>query len=493
MGYLIGMDIGTTATKAVIVRENGEVLADHTEEYDVITPKPAWAEQWPSVWVEASLKVLKRVLEKSGVRGNEVLALGVSGLYGGSGIPVDSDMKPIRPCIIWMDRRAVRETEWVKENVPKETIFSITGNYVDSYFGFTKILWIKNNEPEVWKKIHKFITPKDYLIYVLTGEVVIDHSSAGNLGGLYDIRAKEWSEEMSEILGIPLSKLPERIVKSSEVAGRLKKDMAEELGLPDGLPVVAGGIDAPVAQLSAGVVDPGEHVVMLGTSMCWGTLHHGEYLSPALVNYPYVVDEEELIYTFGGGATSGAIVKWFRDNFGSTYSQLDEEAKDIPPGSEGLVVLPYFMGERSPIWDPKAKGVIFGLSLKHTKAHVYRAFLEGVAYSLRHNMEISESLGMKLSKECYLVGGGAKSDLWTGILADVTRYEMVRLEGNVEAPLGDAFLAGLGVGVFEDRHEIKEWVKPTEPVKPDEKPVYDDLFELYKSLYERTKDLMGRL
>ena len=331
------------------------------------------------------------------------------------------------------------------------------------------------------------------MIYVLTGEVVIDHSSAGNLGGLYDIKAKRWSEEMSEILGIPLSKLPERIVKSSEIAGRLKKDMAEDLGLPEGLPVVAGGIDAPVAQLSAGVVDPGEHVVMLGTSMCWGTLHHGEYLSPALVNYPYVVDEEELIYTFGGGATSGAIVKWFRDNFGSTYSQLDEEAKDIPPGSEGLIVLPYFMGERSPIWDPKAKGVIFGLSLKHTKAHVYRAFLEGVAYSLRHNMEISESLGMKLSNECYLVGGGAKSDLWTEILADVTRYEMVRLEGNVEAPLGDAFLAGLGIGVFEDRHEIKKWVKPTEPVKPDEKRVYDELFELYKSLYERTKDLMGRL
>jgi D-xylulose kinase len=490
MVYLMGVDIGTLGTKGIIVDQNGNVISSAYREYDVLSPHPSWAEQWPDVWLKATLEVIKENVEKTGVK---VDAIAISGLYGGSGIPVDRNMKPLRPCIIWMDRRAVKETEWVKENVPKDLLVSITGNYVDSYFGFTKILWIKNNEPEIWNKTYKFITPKDYVIYKLTGELAIDHSSAGNLGGLYDIRKRKWSEDMAKALGIPLEKLPERIVKSSDVVGRVKKEMSDIKELLEGTPVVAGGIDAPVAQLSAGVVDPGEHVVMLGTSMCWGTVHKGEKITPELVNYPYVVDEEELIYTFGGGATSGAIVRWFRDNFGKSYDELNKGAEKVEPGSEGLIVLPYFMGERSPIWDPKARGVVFGLTLKHGKYHVYRAFLEGVAFSLRHNMEFAKGLGFELSEKCFLVGGGAKSDLWTQILADITGYSMVRLKGNVEAPLGDAFLAGMGIGLFKDKHEIKSWIEIQDERSPRNFEVYDKLYEIYKKLYEKTRDLMWEL
>ena len=207
--YLLGVDIGTQGTKAVLVDIKGTVIAEASSEYDVMTPKPNWAEQWSDVWLEASYRVIREIVEKSKVEKKEIIAVAFSGLYGGSGIPVDKEIKPLRPCLIWMDRRAVEETEWVKKNIDKTTLFKITGNYVDSYYGFTKMLWIKNHEPEIWKRIYKFITPKDYVIYHLTGEIAIDYSSAGNIGGVFDINKLNWSEELCTELGIPLEYLPE--------------------------------------------------------------------------------------------------------------------------------------------------------------------------------------------------------------------------------------------------------------------------------------------
>lgn len=505
--YLIGVDIGTQSTKAVITDEKGNVLAESSKEYSVLTPHPNWAEQWPDVWFNAVLSTLKEVVDKSKIYSKEIAGIAISGLYGGSGIPVDKNFKPLRPCLIWMDRRATNETDWVKKNVSKETIFKITGNYVDSYFGFTKIMWIKNNEPDIWEKTYKFVTPKDYVIYKLTSVNAIDYSSAGNIGGIFDINKKCWSKEMSEILGIDIDKLPENIVRSSDIVGKLQKEYAEITGLYEGTPIIAGGIDAPVAQLSAGSVFEGEHVAMVGTSTCWGNIHDGKYLTPELISYPYVVDDLSKIYTFGGGATSGAILKWFREEFGeyekefeskrgvSAYTLLELEAKNIDAGSEGLIVLPYFMGERSPIWDSKAKGTIIGLSLYHKKSHIYKAFMEAVAYSLRHNIEEAERTGMKLNDECYLVGGAAKSDIWAQIFADVTGYKMRRTKQEVEAPLGDAFLAGLGTGVFKYSEDIKKWVEYKEDIKPkpENKKIYDKYFELYKKLYQDTKEIMKYL
>ncbi|OQX58512.1 MAG: hypothetical protein B5M49_01590 [Thermotoga sp. 4484_232] len=505
--YLIGSDIGTQGTKSVMVDEKGNVIAEATREYDVITPKPSWAEQWPDVWVKAVYETVKEVVEKSGVDKKEIAGIAISGLYGGSGIPVDENMEPIRPCLIWMDRRAVEETEWVKKNVPKEKIFEITGNYVDSYYGFTKMMWIRNNEPEVWKRIHKFVTPKDYVIYQMTGELAIDYSSAGNLGGVFDIRKLTWSEEMCKILGIPVEYLPERIVKSSDIVGKVKKEASELCGLLEGTPVIAGGIDAPVAQLSAGALEEGEHVAMVGTSTCWGTVHDGKNLPFGLVSYPYVVYDTERIYTFGGSATTGALARWFKEQFGesesvvgertgmSPYQLFDKEVENIPAGSEGIIVLPYFMGERSPIWDPKAKGVFFGVTLYHTRAHLYKALMEGGAYALRHNMEEGLKAGLKLNDECWIVGGVSKSSIWVRIFADVTGYKMRQVASLVEAPFGDAFLAGLGTGIIDKPERIKEWVKYKEPVEPDpeNKKIYDTYYEMFKKLYEKTKELMRKL
>lgn len=501
--YLLGVDVGTQGTKAVLVDINGNVISEASSEYDVMTPKPNWAEQWPDIWLKASYKVIREIVEKSKVEKKEIIAVAFSGLYGGSGIPVDKEIKPLRPCLIWMDRRAVDETEWVKKNIDKTTLFKITGNYVDSYYGFTKMLWIKNHEPEIWKRIYKFITPKDYVIYHMTNEIAIDYSSAGNIGGIFDLNKLNWSKELCAELGIPLEYLPERIVKSSEIVGRIKKAASENCGLLEGTPVIAGGIDAPVAQLSAGSLYEGEHVAMVGTSMCWGTVNGKDNPVFGLVNFPYVVKDTEKIYTFGGAATAGALAKWYNSQFGSIetiagkrlgkspYQILDEEVRDIEPGSKGLIVLPYFMGERSPIWDPYAKGIVFGLSLYHKREHIYKALMEGVAYSLRHNMEEGQNAGLKLNDECLIVGGVSKSTVWVSIFADVTGYKMKKISSNVEAPYGDAFLAGLGVGVIEREEKIKEWVKFTEPILPnlDNKKIYDKYYEIYKKLYDRNMEM----
>ncbi|NLL37821.1 MAG: FGGY-family carbohydrate kinase [Fretibacterium sp.] len=504
---LIGVDIGTGGTKALMLDAQGRTLGEAFREYGVLTPAPSWAEQWPDVWLEAVVGTLKDVLEQSKCDPKEIAAVAISGLYGGSGIPVDRDGRALRPCMIWMDRRAREETQWVKDNVPLEQIFSITGNYVDSYYGFTKILWMRNNEPDLWKKTWQFVTPKDYVIYKFTGELATDYSSAGNIGGVFDIHKKTWSQEMLDVLGIPLSLFPERITRSFDVVGKLNREFAATTGLPEGTPIVAGGIDAPVAQFSCGVVNEGEHVAMTGTSICWGTVHDGKYLTPGLVSFPYVVNDDTTIYTFGGGATSGAVIRWFRDEFGacerevqrrsdvSAYSLLEKEAQGVGVGSDGLIVLPYFMGERSPIWDPDARGTIFGLSLLHTRGHIYRACMEGVALSLRHNMEEAVKAGIKLDEVCYIVGGPARSDLWTQIFADATGYAMKRLDRDVEATLGDAFLAGLGVGVFKEPGEIKKWLGFRETLKsdPENNKAYGRHFELYKKLYQQTREIMAEV
>ena len=379
---------------------------------------------------------------------------------------------------------------------------------MDSYFGFTKIMWIKENLPEVWNKTYKFVSPKDYVIFKLTGELSTDYSSAGNLGGVFDIRTNNWSKEMGDALGIPITMLPEKILNSHDIAGYLTKDMAKLTGLIEGTPIISGGIDAPMAQLSAGVLNEGEHVFMVGTSTCWGTLLYDKKpTSSKLVNYPYVVEADKLLYTFGGSATTGALVDWFIDEFGqleanvgkqvgiSPYDLLELKAKKIPLGSEGLLALPYFMGERSPIWDPDARGVILGLSLYHQKHHVYRALMESAAYSLRHNMETAKESGIKLNPDCWIVGGVANSELWTKIFADVTGYNMIKLSDNIEAPLGDAFLVGLGTGIFKKPEEIKNWIKIETKIDSEKEHFekYDQYYKLFLELYENTKEIMHKI
>jgi xylulokinase len=320
MDYVIGVDIGTQSTKALLCDTRGRIIAQHASRYHPDTPRPLWAEQWPAVWLNAVMETIAACVAKARAATadfapDHVRALCISSLYGGSGIPVDDQIKPLHPCLIWMDRRATAEVDWVRANLDLEALYDITGNSIDSYYGFTKILWLKNNRPEIWNKTRYLLPPNTFVVHALTGEIAVDHSSAGNIGGVYDLKARTWSGEMLDSLGIPRHMMPERLVASSEAVGGLTEQAAGQLGLTTGLPVIAGGVDAAMATLAAGVTSPGQHVAMIGSSMCWGFIAHDTDARRGLVCMPAVFGEAIDKYVFGGAITAGAAVTWFRDNF----------------------------------------------------------------------------------------------------------------------------------------------------------------------------------
>ena len=502
MDYLVGTDIGTSGTKTIIMNTKGDLISSDLQEYDVLNPRPLWAEQWPNVWVDAAKRSIKNAKEKANISAEDVKGLCISGLYGGSGIPLDANMNPVRPCLIWMDKRAGEQEKWVLENIGADKILQISHNGTNPYYGYTKILWIKDNEPENWSKIKLFLPPNAYAIYCLTGEIAIDYSSAGNIGGIFDEEKRVWSNEMLDAMAIPRSMMPERIVESSDIVGGLTSVAAAELGLKEGTPVCAGGVDCVVATLGFGVFEPGSYVAAIGTSMCAALVHEKPINSNGLIEMPYVKDAKRLSYSFGGGTTAGAVVKWFRDNFAelekqeeaaggkNAYAVLDEQAEKIKPGCDGLIVLPYFMGERSPLWDTNAKGIIFGLSLSHTKAYVYKAFLEAVAYSLRQTMECC---GAEIDT-IYLAGGVTKSRIWRQIFADATGKKIICPLKDIEANLGDVMLAGVGIGILT-YEEMKNWQVLDKPILPN--PIahkqYDEYYKLYLSIYSHLKDDMAEI
>lgn len=503
MKYLLGTDIGTSGTKTVLVDLKGNLLAQDLQEYDILTPKPLWAEQWPAVWLDAAKRSIRNTVKKSTVSSTSIRGIAISGLYGGSGIPLDENMEPVRPCMIWMDRRAERESQWVLETVGAEKLQRITQNGADPYYGYTKILWMKNHEPENWKRTKLFLPPNDYVIYRLTGQIVIDYSSAGNIGGIFNMNTHTWSAELMDAMGIPASMMPQKIVESTDIAGRLTRESAEELGLWEGMPVVASGIDCGAANIGLGVLQSGVYAAAIGTSMCAALISEQQIKGKNLIVWPYLYHAKQLSYYFAGGATAGAIIKWFRNTFceweldaekqggENAYQALDRKAEKIPAGSDGLVVLPYFMGERSPIWDSNAKGTVVGLSLTHTKAHLYRAFMEAVAYSLRDAMEAT---GEDLGESILLAGGVTNSEVWKHIFADVTGYPVVCPIHNVEANMGDVILAGIGTGTLT-YNDVKKWQILDKKIMPDARnhEIYSRYFRVYKSIYQNLKGDMQQL
>lgn len=499
----VGVDVGTTAAKAVVTDGAGVILGEHQAGYDVLTPKPLWAEQWPNVWLDGLSEAVRGVLRRAGGDAERVAAMAVSSLYGGSGVPVDDDLEPVGPALIWLDRRARDQADRVRRTVPLDRLVEITGNGVDSYYGFTKILWLEEHEPDAWARTRWLVPPNALLVQRLTGELAVDHSSAGNIGGVYDIRAHRWSDEACDLVGIDRGRLPERLVSSHEVVGLLHDRGAELTGLTAGTPVCAGGVDAAAATLSAGVLAEGRHVAMLGTSMCWGFVHEKPAREAGLVSMPYVLDPERLTYTFGGAATAGALPRWFVQHLAggdpddpAAYVRLDREAAEVPAGSDGVLVLPYFMGERSPIWDPDARGTVTGLTLYHTRAHLYRACLEGVAFALRHNVEAGRDAGYPLDDVVHIVGGAARSPLWLEIIAAVVGMPVVAATGG-EAAYGDAMLAAVGVGAAT-ADDVAAWVEAGDRqrgVEPDvaARRIYDDVYPQYLALYRDLRERFAAL
>ena len=505
--HVIGVDIGTQSTKAVLVDAVGAIVAQASRPYRVETPQALWAEQWPDVWLQAVEACVREVVHAAAVEPASIRGLCISSLYGGSGVPVDAQGMPTHPCLIWMDRRAQDEVDRVRRSVDLERLYDITGNGVDSYYGFTKMLWLRDHCPQAWHKTHRFLPPNSYINAQLTGVIAVDHSSAGNIGGIYDMASRGWSDEMLGTLGIPRSMMPERLVESSEVVGGLLPMWASRLDLPAGLPVVAGGVDAAVATLAAGASRAGNHVAMIGTSMCWGTIRQSVDARHGLISMPHVVNGLRDLYVFGGAITAGASVTWFRETFCQAeiaaaaarqvdpHALLELSARDVPAGALGLLFLPYLMGERSPIWDAQASGAFIGLGLHHGREHLYRAVLEGVSCALQHNIKAGTRGGQELDEALTVVGGASRSDLWMQIIADVTGRPVLGSDVDAEASLGAAMLAALGTGVVSDAESLRRWVRLIDRARPQPDAVarYAALYVQYVAAYPALKPVMHAL
>lgn len=496
----IGCDIGTSGTKAVAVDRSGTILSQASTTYGIIQLHNNWAEQDPDVWLDAAVSTIHAAVASLPPQEYSVAAICISALYGGTGAMCDESMNSVRPALIWMDRRAEKERRMVEETIGKETVFRTTGNGTDSYFGYTKLLWVKEHEPENWKKIRHILPIHSYILYKMTGKLTADYCSAGNVGGIYDYQTHSWSKDMCDRMGIPYEALPGDFHAPSDIVGTLNKEYQEKLGLHEPVPMCAGTVDCIASMLSAGIVRPGDNAAVLGTSLNWGFIHDRKPDNPDLVSMPYCIDPKHLSYTYGGSSTAGALPRWFANQFmgddtGKTYDELEQmiRSQGIGPGCDGLVALPYFMGERTPIWDENASGVLFGLTLSHTKGHIYRALLEAVAYSLRHIMESMTGSDLAIEK-IVLVGGGARSAIWKQIFADVTGLPILTPVQEIEAPLGDAFLAAVGSGQVQDFREMENWITMNPPVEPsrEDHEKYNHYYEIYKELYPVLKETMSK-
>jgi xylulokinase len=410
-------------------------------------------------------------------------------------VPVDADGMPLRPAILYgIDTRASAEIDWFNAELELDRPGTPPARRMQAQSLAPKIVWVRDHEREVWNRTHKLLGSTGYIVYRLTGACVIDAPNAEWLVPFYDPALNDWDASMCSRFGVPLALLP-RVHQPADVVGSVTPEAARRTGLAAGTPVICGSMDGLAEYLSSGVYQPGEGCVVFGSTMCVCLLTSERRTHPLLYGGRSLIPG---MYRLSGGmATSGALTRWFRDEFSpqQDFDLLSKEAAAVAPGSDGLVVLPYFSGERSPIFDSDARGLILGLTVSHTRAHVYRALLEGIAYGLRHHFELMGDIEL-VPRRLVALGGGARSDVWLQIVSDVTGHTFERVDPNVGAPLADAYLAGRGVGLFDDfRRFSKDWVRigAVVPPRPESSSVYDPYYSVYRRLYERTKQNMHEL
>lgn len=499
MEYVLGCDVGSQGLKTILLSREGKIISEATQDYPVLYPHPVWAEQEAEHWIQALEATVKKVLIRSGVNPGDIKALGLDSQVDGV-LPVDADNQPLRPCIIWMDRRASRQCDELARRVDEERIFQVTGVNLDPSHCAPKILWIRDNEPAVFQKATKFLLPGSYVLYRLTGEWAVDYSNASS-SMLFDVAEKKWSPEMFEATGISVDTMVPA-VPATQVAGTLLPEMARTLGLgPDTLVVVGSG-DEHAATLGAGVVKEGIVCDIAGTAepVC------------AVADQP-LFDQSKLVETHGHadpdawllenpGFVSGANYSWFRDHFGqqekmlaqsvgmSPFEFLNPQAAAVPPGSEGLVFLPCMMGAMTPEWNADARGVFYGLTMAHSRGHVLRAILEGSAYGLHDIVQQMEESGLGV-EEIRVVAGGAKGELWRQIKADVTGKTVALPETVETTSFGAALLAAVGAGFFPDVRTAAEKtvriVERRQPI-PENQEIYQKTYEIYRSVYFALKE-----
>ena len=500
---LLGVDIGTSSAKGVLCAPGGEVLATETIEHGLSLPRPGWAEHDAETIWWGEFAAISRALLGGRYTGADVGAVAVSAI-GACLLPVDASGNPLRSGILYgIDSRATDEIAWLNQEFGEEALFALGGMALTSQAIGPKILWLRRHEPEVYAAAHQLFSASSFIVHRLTGEFVMDRHTASYYNPLLDIATLDWDPRFAGPIVEP-DKLPP-LRWSTEIAGEVSTKAAAATGLVAGTPVTAGTIDAAAEAISVGVVDPGDMMVMYGSTMFFIQVTDHPVPDPRVWATGYCLPGR---YDIAGGmSTTGALTRWFRDELGgvetiaelaggpNAYAALADLAAAVPPGADGLVCLPYFAGERTPINDPDARGVFAGLTLSHTRGHLYRAALEGTAYGVRHNVETLTGMGAT-PRRLVAVGGGAQNHLWLQIVSDVTGLRQQLPARTIGAAYGDAFLAGLATGLVPDLAALgRDWVAIASTIEPDPRATarYDPYYRIYRSLYDHARDDLHRL
>jgi xylulokinase len=485
MSLVLGLDVSTTATKAVLMDAEGRIRAVGTSEYGYETPRPLWSEQDPELWWTATVAAVRESLERAAVEGGAVEAVGLTGQMHGL-VALDAASRVLRPAILWNDQRTARGCDRIRELLGRDRLIAITGN--DALPGFTapKLLWVREHEPDVWARIAHVSLPKDLVRLRLSGDFAVDKADgAGTL--LFRLADRDWSGEVLEALGIDRSWLPTTF-EGPEVTGKITEEAAEATGLRTGTPVVAGGGDQAAAAVGVGSVEPGISSLSLGTSGVVFTTTEGPVIEPEGRLHAFCHAVPDRWHLMGVMLSAAGSLRWYRDALapGVDFGELVEEAASVEPGSDGLLFLPYLTGERTPHPDPEARGAFVGLTVNHDRRHLTRAVLEGVAFGLRDSLELMNAAGVAPPSEFRATGGGTRSPLWRQILADVLGARIVTTTTAEGAAQGAATLAAVGVGWFSSVTEAcAAVVRPVEATEPSSSPAdgYADSYERYRALY----------
>ena len=494
---LVGVDVGTSGAKCIIADETGKVLASSTKEYPLYTPKAGWAEQNPIDWWEGVKAGLKDILE--GVNKEELVGISFSGQMHGL-VALDENNEVIRPSILWCDQRTQKQCDWITEKAGGlEGLLKHTNNRMLTGYTGGKILWLRDEEPENFKKMKVFVCPKDYIRLKMTGNIAIDVSDASGTG-FFNTKDRVWADELIEIAGLDKSIFPEA-VESTALCGTVTKEAALETGLPEGLNVYAGGGDAVIQTTGTGLVKPGVLGVVIGTS---GNVSMGmdKYVdNPEGKLQMFANNEPGLWHSFGCTLTAGGAYSWYAKNLAGEeaiiakeegrkiYDVLNDSAEKSAPGANGVIFAPYLTGERCPYPDPNARGMFYGLTLGTTKSDITRAVMEGVTYSLKQVVELMSAGGKP--EKVYLSGGGASSELWKQMAADIFEIPVYTMSAAKEGgAYGAVLVAGVGAGVWENLNEAIKVLKEDEKYYTpscETRDAYRKAYELYKMLYGANK------
>jgi len=502
--YIIGYDIGTTSTKCIIADQKLRVLSRASESYGLTHPNPMWAEQDPEVLWHALVSSTRTAIEQSKILPPEIISVSIS-CQTPCLIPVEKDGRPLRPCISWLDARAVSEAENMRERLGLDTIYEKTGVLVSAKDIICKLLWLRENEGDVFERTYKLLDLKDYLIYKLTGNFATDWTCA-SLTALFDIKQRKWSDELCEFARVPVGMLSEAH-PSNDIVGEITPQASRITGLRSETPVVVGAGDVFCAALGSGAIEHGSSHLYLGTSSWIGTSVSQPSLDPNRRVLCSCHADPDKWLILGLMESTGICLKWFLDQLGaseistgeeqgtSPYKILDDEAARVEPGSMGLVFFPYMLGEKSPIYDPYAKGGFIGLTLKHTRAHMVRSILEGIAFQIRWIIESIEELGFGID-DLRLIGGGAQSKLWPKIITDVSHKKLTIMRNPIESGAIGAVLNGLvAMKMQEDFGAAAELLSKGSKVQPSGQSAekYDKLYSIFTDHYAKVKDLYQRL